>query len=492
MPDIGSEDYTPPPVQPFVRVTTGRFRVEVERPGGATWDVTQDVVTGSVTNVITNETDTATIELRDPDGSRGYATLFQDGDIVKVWTGRTLELLVLRFAGPLTGRPFSLDGSWRTVSLAAQDYSHLLHHRLVADVFLDTDSFQGKPHLIIKKLIDDYAPDFTYNNVDDSPTIISFIGWKYESVFSAIEQISEFVNWDWYVDTDQDVHFFDRKNSKGTIELTTNLPDANIKRGTASFEPDTSRLENRVFVIGGKFLTANPYVQRFLADGVLGDEKESEAEFLLAYAPYVDQEQLADGVITNGDVTVIEDPEGTGSGGGSTGPITLTVGKFGKAKFLSEDPTNGVKVLVDPDERRFYFDQAIVAAPPDWTRTGRVFKVTFKHYVPVIEALEDTQSILDHGGDPAGVHEAAVVNPELNDRRMARAFARIRLRKYAREYWRGGCEVYTDDVFAGLVARFVVPELGMNRDMTIKSVTRSFTAPAVYSISVQAEEDVSF
>lgn len=466
-PDIGAEDYTPPsaPDLGFSRIASGAYRVEISRPGGATWNVTSDVVGGSVTNVVTNETDSASVELRDPDGSKGYATLFQDRDILKVWTGRDLAHLVHRFSGPILGRPVNLDGAWRRVAVGAQDYSALLHSRMVAEFFLDTDTFGGKPSDIIKHLIDTYASDFTYNNVDDCPVIIQMIGWKYESLFQAIQQIADITNWDWFVDVDKDLHFFDRKADPSRIPVTTIWPDANVVRGTADFNPDSSKLVNRIYVLGGKYLTSTPYAQRL---ELVANQKED----FLAYKPYYDQEKLPpNGVITDVLPTVYDITAG------EPGTQKL-VGIEGKANFTDCD------VKIEPETRRILWETAPGA--------GKKYLVTFKHYVPVIEAMEDVASVTAYGGDPVGLYEKVITNEQIEDRRMARALARIELRKYAREYWRGGCRLWTDDAGAGKIAEVTIPELGINQDMLVRSVTRSFAPPAHYAISVALEEEVAY
>jgi len=115
-------------------------------------DVTDDVASVSTLEVATNEIDSATVELRDPDGEKDYASLIQDRMILRIWMGKDIASLVHRFTGPIIGSPKNLDGSWRFLSLSAQDYSSLLNTRLVAEVFEKTDAIGGYPSAIIKKL----------------------------------------------------------------------------------------------------------------------------------------------------------------------------------------------------------------------------------------------------------------------------------------------------------------------------------------------------
>ena len=437
-------------------------------------DVTEDVMSGSVTNVITNEIDSARVTLRDPDGLKGYASSIADRDILRVWTGKDPGSMVHRFTGPILGKPMNLDGGWRTLSISAQDYSTLLNNRQVAEIFEKTDSIGGLPHAIIKKLVDDHASDFTYNNVEDSAVVIDFIGWKYESLFQAIQQVAEFINWDWFVDVDKDIHFFDRKTQKLGFSLTTEMPDANIVRGTAAINPDSSRLENRVYVLGGKYLTASKFDQRIVGDGVA-------TEFFLTYKPYYDQEALStNGEVVNGDIIITYDY-------GGAFPTNKTVGIDGKARLKSVDPTDGTDVLVNAPEKRLIFDRAIFTPS-----SGKVIRAQFKHYVPIIEALDDIDSINAYGGEPVGLYEGVVVNEQIEDRRMARLIARQRLRKFAWPYYRGSCRVYTDEVEHGAVVPVKILELGINKDMLIRSITRSFSARGDYTISVALEEEVAF
>ncbi|GAH50461.1 unnamed protein product, partial [marine sediment metagenome] len=86
-------------------------------------------------------------------------------------------------------------------------------------------------------------PDFTTNNVEDGP-IIPDISFDNVQVSEAITKIAEICGYEWYIDYDKDVHFFD----KNTYPAPFQLDDDQEYYKDLIINTDISQLRNRVYV----------------------------------------------------------------------------------------------------------------------------------------------------------------------------------------------------------------------------------------------------
>ena len=160
-----------------------------------------------VENVVTNSPDSATFDLVNPDNEP------QSGQSVEVYRDSTSNVL---FKGiiiaidksqiapnqvDLTAKPFRY-------SVEAMDYQALLNEKLVADSFVSKNCKQIISDIVVD--FTDSAHGITINNVDTGP-IIDEINFDYVKVRDAFADLANLVNYDWYIDYDKDIHFFEKE-----------------------------------------------------------------------------------------------------------------------------------------------------------------------------------------------------------------------------------------------------------------------------------------
>ncbi len=102
---------------------------------------------------------------------------------------------------------------------------------------------------------------FTTINVSDGPTI-SEIAFDYVQVSDAITKIAEICGYEWYVDYDRDIHFFD----KNTYPAPFQLDDEQANYKDLIINTDISQLRNRIFVKSS--MLKDIFGEVFIGDGV--------------------------------------------------------------------------------------------------------------------------------------------------------------------------------------------------------------------------------
>jgi hypothetical protein len=138
------------------------------------------------------------------------------------------------------------------------DNSYYLGRVLVAETYTDTTI-----EAVINTLIADYAPSFTTVNVD-AAIAVETVTFNYITVKDAISKIAKMSNHSWYVDYNNDLHFF----AKNTELSPFNISDTsnNYIYDSLEISDDISQLRNRVFVRGGE-AEGDPRTETFNGDG---------------------------------------------------------------------------------------------------------------------------------------------------------------------------------------------------------------------------------
>ena len=149
-----------------------------------------------------------------------------------------------------------------TYIVECQDYSRLLNQRLVVETYASTNS---------KTIIDDIvanftdsAHGFTTNNVATSRTLTRVV-FNYIKVFDAISQLADLLEWDWYVDNDKDIHFFEKETRSAPFVINNDAVTNKIN--DLMVVPDYSQTRNRVFVRGGTEVSTGTKTQSWECDG---------------------------------------------------------------------------------------------------------------------------------------------------------------------------------------------------------------------------------
>jgi len=180
------------------------------------------------------------------------------------------------------------------------DYSLLLESRLV-----NADYSAQTVNDIISNILTNYASTFTGNNVDCAVPIAE-ISFNYEGVGLCLDKLAQQVGYDWYVDPDKDIHFFDR----GSISAPWDLTDTNGYYAYKSLIIDETfnDIKNYVYILGKKSSQTAPFV--ITSQDATSQAQYGVQDYVLSDLTITDEtaaQQLADSIIE-----AFKDPPQTG------------------------------------------------------------------------------------------------------------------------------------------------------------------------------------
>jgi len=193
--------------------------------------------------------------------------------------GNSVEIYADRGVSPPTTKIFNgvlenieysgRDNFKEKITLSGRDYTAKLQ-----DSIVPPESYSNLlAGSIVKDLINKYANEITYNNVDDSSTIISGIQFKYDPIFDAIKNIAQRAGYIFYVDLNKDLNFKEKSSvSSNLVFDNTNIVDA-------KFNKRRDTVFNDVIVRGDNYLSG--YEETFIAGSPLGG-----SVFQLEYKPH--------------------------------------------------------------------------------------------------------------------------------------------------------------------------------------------------------------
>ena len=377
-------------------------------------DRTTDVLIQSlvIEDVINDQQNTCSLSLIDRSGNGIPAT---DNEIIITDLDGNKA-----FAGYVTNVGMSeLDNGVVLANIECVDYSRLL------DGFLVHDNYESQlDSAIIKAVIDDYAgaTGITYTNVLDGATLDK-ITFNYIQPSQVFRRIAELAGRYWYIDYDQDIHYF---------PLATTATPFNIDSTTTTYSnlqivKDATQLKNRVYVRGGtKLSDFTTYSE--IGDGV-------KTSFPLPDKPH--------------NVTVEVD-----TGGGF---VAKTVG-------IKNVDTSGYDWYLNYQEK--YLEQDSGGSV---LTSSHTLKVTYKYDIPILVALEDTDSIASNG-----VKEFAIFDNTISTTDEARERASAELTDYANSLISGSFITNTTGFRSGQYININLSDYGVNANYVVqKVVTRS-------------------
>lgn len=263
----------------------------------------------------------------------------------------------------------------------ARDYSYQFNAKLVADIWEDVSA-----STIVKEIIATYCTGFTSTGVDNGAPNVEFIFLDYEKPTECMKKLAEYVGWEWFIDYNKDVQFFnpETRNAAAPIQLTDSTDIRNWKHNI-----DEQGLANRVYVIGGTMLS-DPATFEFVADG-------KQTVFNLPHKPH------------NLSMTV--------------NAVPVTVG----TENLQEDD-GSYDYFLNYQEK--YVKNAATTAV---IAAGTTVAVTYQYDIPVITMVEDLDSqaavAAVQGGD--GIYEHRIKDNKITTLEAAQAAGEGCLREHA-------------------------------------------------------------
>lgn len=193
-----------------------------------------------------NSTSSFTIEFRNDNGQ--YDDTFVLNQDVEIYADKDVNPAVTKlFLGVIENISFKGKEQNEKVVLTGRDYGAVLQDIIVNPrIFKDTEVSD-----IVKSLIDQNAGNtgLTYNNVNTTSTTVDRITFSNISLFDALKELAEISGYYFWVDTNKDIHFVQRKSvSSGLTFDNTNIIKSNFKQSD-------SDIFNFVKVYGDRQLT---------------------------------------------------------------------------------------------------------------------------------------------------------------------------------------------------------------------------------------------
>jgi hypothetical protein len=292
------------------------------------------------------------------------------------------------------------------------DNMHFLGRVLVAESYTNTTI-----DAIIDDIVANYAPTFTTTNVDADIPVESIL-FNRISVTDALAKLARLSNHSFYVDYDNDIHFFAKNSEPAPFNLTDTSD--NYIYESLSIRDDVSQLRNRVFIQGGE------------AEG------EARTEYLSG-----DNDKLKFS-LTNKFASL----------------PTITVGGVAKTvgvEFLSEE--DSFDVFWDYNQRYIRFK----VAPAAGTKN---IEVNAAILYPIQAEVEDAASIATYG-----VYEFARTDNTIQTKTEAIDFGVTELEAYAQKISEGSFETNESGLRSGQIITINSTSRGINESFLIQSVS---------------------
>ena len=133
------------------------------------------------------------------------------------------------------------------------------------------------PHDIVVDIVTNFAAGkgFTTNHVQYGNFLVPSIKFNYQQPSKALQSLANLIGWDWYIDPNQDIHFFlgdvdDGVGEGGVAPITVDATSGKIEWNSLDIDLNITNMQNSVYVIGGtytKTFTAGNTPDTFITDG---------------------------------------------------------------------------------------------------------------------------------------------------------------------------------------------------------------------------------
>ena len=352
-----------------------------------------DWKTLKITNVLTRQVDTCKFDVK-KFGTRTYKPSI--GEEVKIYDDATII-----FGGIIVKIEESVDAyKILRYKVECQDYSRLLDRRLIAETYTSRTVNQ-----IIADIVSTYELDkegITISNVDCSKTI-DYIAFNYQPVSKCIEELADLINYDWYVDYEKDIHFFDSENIPAPFDLSDDGGNYNYR--SLVIRRDNSQVRNSIILRGGEYL-ANTVSAEIIADG-------SQIIFPTGY-------------------------------------------KFSEIKVTvtGEDRDVGIDYINSPDDHdclHNFMEKIIRFKDDDKPALGKAVRISGKPYIPLIVDYKDEVAVkamsAEEGG--SGIYEFLIQDSSIITKEAARNRSLAEITTYKTTLSEGEFLTYTSGLQAG-------------------------------------------
>ena len=321
----------------------------------------------NVVNTVSRDSGRFMAETFNTAGSK--VDLFSIGQDVKIYYDTGSPPTNQIFFGRVEKIDFNSTPNKERLRIGGRDYTSVLMDSKVQELYTSGTSEICEVGSIVRDVVwnSPFSGTITVTNVSGTTRIVDAFRIKNKSVFETVQQLAEFVGYDFWIDFNKDLHF------QPESITSTGYTFDNTNSALASINEDRQEMANRVTVYGAR--TMARLQENFTADG--------GSIFTLLYSPH--------------------DTQITQSG------LQVRGGVFELTTFL---PT-GVQYLVDYDTKRIIFVSGtdVGANVP---ASGVPVVIEYARSVPIIKEVQDDSSI-----DAYGFKETVITNTEIKDPRQA-------------------------------------------------------------------------
>ncbi len=364
----------------------------------------------SLNRALTNQVDTVRFNVVRKGGASGGDYKPSELDDVKIYDG-TQEL----FGGQIVEIDSQVieASDIEVFSCVAKDYSYDMDRFLVISTYKD---------VTIESIISDIATNIMPSGYDVSnvscPIIAHYVAFNYEYPSKCFQQLAELVNYDWYVDANKKIFFFEKSTYPSPFNLTDTSD--NYYFNTLVLKNNVTSLRNSVIVRGGTYLGLATS-ESVIADGTQTAFKQGYSY----HSIYVNVNSVAQTV----GIANIDDP-------------TL------------------YDCLYDFSQRFVIF--------PDATKpvSGDIVQVGGYPYIPVIVKVRNYDSILQNGE-----HQFKIIDKSIDSKEGARDRAKAEIVAYGSTINDGSFETSTAGLDVGQQINIQSTIRGINTDYVISRIT---------------------
>jgi hypothetical protein len=375
---------------------------------------------------LTYEIDTLQFKIRGTQPTEGQEVIIEDDDLGRLFAG-TIEKVDLDWT--------SSDKTINVWAVDCSDYTVMLDRRLVVEIY---ENYTADD--IIKDIITKYCSGFTATNVQSGAPVIETTGsdFNYLAPSECFKWLCDYTGWQWYVDYDKDIHFFNPSilTEAAPMSLATGGRFRNF-----TFTIDQKGLRNRVYVRGGTMLSDYQTIE-WAADGVA-------RQWTLPWGPH--------------DVTF------------EVGGSAVTVG------IENIDDESSYDFMLNFTEK--YIRCAVASTPT----VGTTLSLTAKQDIDVITYSENTASqtalAAAQGGD--GVYEYSFTDDSLTTLQAAGAAADADLREHADPTVTGSFETEISGWATGQLVPIFLTDRGINNTYVVQKVTITAPTKTIWTFTVE-------
>jgi len=384
--------------------------------------------------VLTKEPDTLKFSIRNY-GTKTYRPVL--GDEVTLFEDSTKI-----FGGVVIETEDEIIANLKFFAVHCKDFTHTLDRKLVTTTYSDTSA-----NSIISSIVSTFVEaGFTTGGVN-APTIIKKIVFNYLTVSQSLQKLAETLgNYDWYVDYDKVIFFF----QEAAISAPFNLTDTsqNFVWNSLHVEQNTHQIRNHIIIRGGD-IQGDQVTNNQVADG-------DQRAFFVGYSldNFTSQKALAATPTTF---------------------VTLAVGADGK-----DDPTL-FDALYNPNRGVLIFRENNKPAVNDRIKTTGI------PIFPLIAEKLDLSSIAQHG-----TFQYVIIDKTIKSRAAASQRADAELQKYGQTANEGRFETHTSGLRTGQTINVNSSIRGINRDYKIQRIITTLRTPSAlsYEVHLLASENV--